>query len=230
MLALLLASGLHDAFRMEALRGDPAAAAALYSESLAEPAAPCAGAVGLGRCLERLGRDREAAGAYAWALEQEGASETDAAAAVAGVCRTAPELLESFETAPGRWLLPRSEVGAAIEGAFGILGQIKVEPYLEKGGQVGGLLLRSVEEGSLPARRGFRPYDIVRRIQGRPVTSSGADEILSLLASLRNEPVVEVELERLGGRATLRYEILDDRALLRRRGPFPKPAWRLSPP
>lgn len=217
-------AALHEAFRLEAFAGDPLAAAGRYAGALEDPASAPAAGLGLGRCLERLGHRPEAARAFGWALSASAPGTAEEAGALAGIRRGAPAWLESAETAPGSWILSRAEVEEAVAGAFQILGQLKVEPYKERDGRVGGLLLRAVGNGSLVARRGFQPYDILRSVNRRPLTSSGAAEILALLAALKDEPLVEVEIERLGEARTLRFEILRDRDLALRHGPFPKPA------
>lgn len=221
LLLVLAAAPLHEAFRLETLAGDPAAAAALYATLPGEPAA----VLGLGRCLERLGRKPEAARAYGALLARRDLDAADAAAALEGIARTEPAWLESREAKPGAWLLSRAEVEEAVAGAFRLMSRLKVEPYLERDGAVGGLLLRSLEADALPARRGLKAYDLIRRINGRPLTSSGAAEIIALLGALKDEAVVEVELERLGNALTLRYEILSPRDLVLRQGPFPEPAF-----
>jgi hypothetical protein len=219
----------HEAFRREALAGDPGAAAACYAGLLDEPSSRAAAGLGLARCLERLDRRAEAAAACGWVLALPGLLEEERAGALAGIARNAPDWLLSTERSPDRWTLSKAEVRDAVAGAFRILSEIKIEPYLERDGLVGGLLLRSVGDGSLPARRGLKPYDLIRRINGRPLTSTGAQEILSLLGSLKDEPVVEVEIERLGTPLTLRYEILPDPDLVARHGPFPRPAFTEVP-
>ncbi len=216
-------SPLHEAFRLEALSGELPAAAARYAAALDTPASSSAAGLGLGRCLERLGRHQEAALAFGWVASLPRLGLGEEARALAGAARCAPGWLQSTETAPGHWVLSRTEVQDVVAGAFQILSRLKVEPYLERDGRVGGLMLRAVEADCLVARRGLKPYDIVRSVNRRPLTSSGATEILSLLAVLKDEPLVEVEIERLGEAMTLRFEILRDRDLVLRHGPFPRP-------
>ncbi len=215
---------LHEAFRLE-VAGEYEAAAARYTVAIDDaPGSEVQAALGLGRCLERLERREQAASAFGWALSRPGTSARETASALAGVGRDAPAWIASREASPGVWILSRAEALDAVAGSFQILSQLKVEPYLERDGRVGGLMLRSVAPDCLVARRGFQAYDIVRRVNRRPLTSSGADEILALLGALKDEPWVEVEIERLGEARTLRFEILDDRGLALRRGPFPRPA------
>lgn len=226
----------HEAFRLETLAGDPGTAAACYAGLLLDEDGPspsnirAAAGLGLARCLERLDRRAEAAAACGWVLALPGLLEWERAGALAGITRNAPDWLLSTERSPDRWTLSKAEVRDAVAGAFRILSEIKIEPYLERDGLVGGLLVRSVGDGSLPGRRGLRPYDLIRRINGRPLTSTGAQEILSLLGSLKDEPVVEVEIERLGIPLSLRYEILPDTDLVARHGPFPRPTFTEVPP
>ncbi len=103
-----------------------------------------------------------------------------------------------WRIAPGEW----REVANDLETRLA-----EVSPAVVYGasGEVAGLRLGEVLEGSLAWERGFRKGDIVHRVMGEPVSST--ERIRTLLEEHASSDRVVVEVDRYGTRITMVFEL-----------------------
>jgi hypothetical protein len=114
------------------------------------------------------------------------------------------ELTEAREVRPGTWELPQSEKEHITQNAREILESVGVEDYSE--GAIRGLKLTSLPGDSLPAQRGFQEGDIIKSVNGQPI-SSQADLINYSKKMGDRLTVVRVEYYRQGKLMSSTYRV-----------------------
>ena len=85
-----------------------------------------------------------------------------------------------------------------------ILKDVFIVPVVRKGETVG-FKFRYVKPGSLLYKYGLRSGDLILSVNGRPIRT--VEEAFKIYNILRNENLVQVEIERRGKRKVLVYEI-----------------------
>ena len=103
---------------------------------------------------------------------------------------------------PGRCILPRTVLDAALRDPASIARQARVMPSV-RDGEVRGFKLYAIRPGSLPWDLGLKNGDLLRSANGLPL--AGVDQAMAAYAKLRGSDAVVLEIERKG--ETLRKEI-----------------------
>jgi len=110
---------------------------------------------------------------------------------------------EAREVRPGTWEIPTSERDHIQQNAREILDQIGVEDYSE--GSIQGLKLSSLPGDSLPAQRGFQEGDIIKSVNGTPITSQS--DLINYSKKMEKIAVVRVEYYRQGKLMSSTYRV-----------------------
>ncbi|MBI4612307.1 MAG: PDZ domain-containing protein [Planctomycetes bacterium] len=116
--------------------------------------------------------------------------------------------VKSEQVDPDHWKIAPEEwenVGRNLQSYL-----TEVEPAVIMGtdGDVLGLKLQNVKEGSLAWQRGFRTGDIVQRVNGDAVTS--VDDLNKLVEKYKGNARVFVLVDRFGRRLTMTFELLTE--------------------
>ena len=107
---------------------------------------------------------------------------------------------------PNRWILDPKERDYIAANADRLLEEVDLQPYAP-GGNVQGFRVDGLPSNSLMAQRGIQPGDVIKSINGRPVTSrEGASEIMSD-PTVRASGAVRVEIERAGRVLTQEFSL-----------------------
>ncbi len=80
----------------------------------------------------------------------------------------------------------------------------RIVPFMEEGRPVG-FRLYGIRQTSLAGRLGLQNGDLVRSVNGRPLTTP--EEALNVYAELSSAPTIDVEIERRGQPLQLRYRV-----------------------
>ncbi len=113
-------------------------------------------------------------------------------------------LAEAREVRPGNWEIPASEKEYITENAREILDQVGVEDYSE--GAVRGLKITALAGDSLPAQRGFQEGDVVKSVNGQPITSQA--DLINFAKKMGDRlTVVRVEYYRQGKLMSTVYRV-----------------------
>ncbi|MBI4616294.1 MAG: PDZ domain-containing protein [Planctomycetes bacterium] len=107
---------------------------------------------------------------------------------------------DHWKIAPDEWV----EVGNNLKSYAS-----DVEPVVVMGkdGDVLGLKLQNVKEGSLAWQRGFRTGDIVQRVNGDAVTS--VEDLSTLMEKHKATAQVFIQVDRVGRRLTMTFELAE---------------------
>lgn len=124
----------------------------------------------------------------------EGA-EGETAAGEPGAEAGGEPLTEPREVRPGNWELPASEKDYITANARDILDSVGVEDYSE--GSIQGLKISSLPGDAYPAKYGFQEGDIVKSVNGQPISSQS--DLINYSKKMGDRlTVVRVEYYRQG--------------------------------
>ncbi len=103
------------------------------------------------------------------------------------------------------WIVDRREVEQATANLSQLITQIRVVPNLDANRQADGFKVFSIRPGSLFSKIGLRNGDILKEVNGIPM--SGVDQAYQALTGLQGESSIQVNLVRQNEPVTLSYEI-----------------------
>lgn len=103
-----------------------------------------------------------------------------------------------------RYRIPPEDLGNAFENMNHLLTQVRMVPNFTNG-EPDGFKLLSVKSGSLIHRSGLRDGDIIKRVNGIEIDSP--EKAFEIYDQVKNEPTINVEIERRGGKKTFTYEV-----------------------
>ena len=121
----------------------------------------------------------------------------DAEGTVAAVTAPPPPIVQS--TGPDRQLVDRRQLQQQM-GRPEFLNQALIVPNPD-----GGFLVRQVQAGSLYEKLGLRPGDVIRNVNGQPLTSM--DDVMRLYQQFGTAQRVLVDVQRQGKNETLYYDM-----------------------
>ncbi len=121
----------------------------------------------------------------------------DAESGAAGVVVPPPPIVQSVGT--DRQLVDRRQLQQQL-GRPEFLNQALIVPNPD-----GGFLVRQVQAGSLYEKLGLRPGDVIRNVNGQPLTSM--DDVMRLYQQFGTAQRVLVDVQRQGRSETLYYDM-----------------------
>jgi general secretion pathway protein C len=117
--------------------------------------------------------------------------------AAAGVALPPPPIVQSVGT--DRTLVDRRQLQQQL-GRPEFLNQALIVPNPD-----GGFLVRQVQAGSLYEKLGLRPGDVIRNVNGQPLTNM--DDVMRLYQQFGTAQRVLVDVQRQGRNETLYYDM-----------------------
>ena len=121
----------------------------------------------------------------------------DVEGTAAGVTAPPPPIVQP--TGPDRQLVDRRQLQQQM-GRPEFLNQALIVPNPD-----GGFLVRQVQAGSLYEKLGLRPGDVIRNVNGQPLTSM--DDVMRLYQQFGTAQRVLVDVQRQGKNETLYYDM-----------------------
>jgi general secretion pathway protein C len=121
----------------------------------------------------------------------------DAEGGAAGVAAPAPPIVQPLGT--DRQIVDRRQLQQQL-GRPEFLNQALIVPNPD-----GGFLVRQVQAGSLYEKLGLRPGDVIRNVNGQPLTSM--DDVMRLYQQFGTAQRVLVDVQRQGRSETLYYDM-----------------------
>ena len=100
--------------------------------------------------------------------------------------------------------LKRSQIERSVENVNELMKQVKIRPHTENG-QAAGLMLSSIQRGSIFRRMGLRSGDIITGVNGSSLVS--VDDALKLYENLKSSSNMSIEIKRRGRNRTIDYNI-----------------------
>ena len=104
------------------------------------------------------------------------------------------------------YALSRDEVMNVVQNMSQFMTQLRARPHFQNG-KPSGFLLTNIKAGSLVGQLGIKNGDILKGINGQAITRP--DELIQAYQQLQNEDMIQLEIERKGGRQTFTYTIHD---------------------
>ncbi len=99
---------------------------------------------------------------------------------------------------------PRSEIDAQLGNLRNLLTQALAKPVM-RGGQMVGFELVQIQKGSFYEKAGMREHDIIKRVNGEPITD--AAKAMALLGDIKNMATLGLTVERGGKDTEINYDI-----------------------
>jgi general secretion pathway protein C len=103
----------------------------------------------------------------------------------------------------GTTVISRSEVDAGLQDMGSLLRQAQIRPYFEAG-VPNGFLISNIRPGSLYQKMGAVDGDIIQEVNGRPIRT--ADDVMSLLNTIKAGSTMSMTIKRGGSQQTLNYQ------------------------
>lgn len=100
--------------------------------------------------------------------------------------------------------LKRSQIESSVENVNELMKQVKIRPHTENG-QAAGLMLSSIQRGSIFRRMGLRSGDIITGVNGSSLVS--VDDALKLYENMKSSSNMSIEIKRRGRNRTIDYNI-----------------------
>ncbi len=105
------------------------------------------------------------------------------------------------------WELDARELDFVAGNADSILGQVKLRPYANEGGEIAGLVLDDVSPGSFAAERGFLKGDVVKTVDGQTLTSIDDIKKLADAPDVEKKGSITISVERAGRKIDMVFKI-----------------------
>ena len=105
----------------------------------------------------------------------------------------------------------RSDLNDKLKKLPEILSEARVMPH-KQGGEIVGFRFVSIDKGSILRDLGFEKGDIIKQVNGSPVTS--AEEALELFEQLKGESGVNLLVQKQGKDVELKYKVEEDAPVL----------------
>ena len=99
--------------------------------------------------------------------------------------------------------VPGVEVKKSMENFSAVLKQARVVPYTGKDGT--GFQIRSIRPGSIFQRIGLLNFDVIKAVNGKPLTT--ADQAVRLLTMFQNEKEITLDVRRRGREIKMNFTI-----------------------
>lgn len=103
-----------------------------------------------------------------------------------------------------RYKIPRETVDHSVGNLSQLLTQMRAIPNIQNG-RTNGFALSEIEPGSVFDEMGFEEGDVLRSINGQPLTDPS--QAMSMMNALRNASQITVQVLRDGELVTLTYQI-----------------------
>jgi len=100
--------------------------------------------------------------------------------------------------------LKRSQIESSIKNVNQLMKQVKIRPHTENG-QAAGLMLSSIQRGSIFRRMGLRSGDVITGVNGSSLVS--VDDALKLYENMKSSSNMSIEIKRRGRNRTIDYNI-----------------------
>lgn len=97
-----------------------------------------------------------------------------------------------------------SSVDYLTENINKVITQVRIIPYFESG-EAAGFRFAAIRPGSVFSELGFTSGDVIKQINGVPLTSP--EKIYTIFQNLKDEKRIEVDILRRGQKKTVGYEI-----------------------
>lgn len=108
---------------------------------------------------------------------------------------------------PHYWHISQQEREYILASEEQLAQQVKVRPFMPSG-DFEGILVEDVQPGSIFAQRGLRPQDIIRKVNGQPITSMEHAGAVYDSEKQKGASSVTVEILRNGAPVSLRYDLI----------------------
>lgn len=109
-----------------------------------------------------------------------------------------------IQASNGTFTVPEDEVTQALANLPVLLSQARAVPYFRNGQSIG-MRLYAIKAGSLYEKLGLKNSDIIKQINGSPVTDP--TKALKLFEDLKSQRQIGVQVEREGQDVQLQYQI-----------------------
>jgi len=100
--------------------------------------------------------------------------------------------------------LKRSQIENSVKNVNELMKQVKIRPHTENG-QAAGLMLSSIQRGSIFRRMGLRSGDVITGVNGSNLVS--VDDALKLYENMKSSSNMSIEIKRRGRNRTIDYNI-----------------------
>ncbi len=100
--------------------------------------------------------------------------------------------------------LKRSQIESSVKNVNELLKQVKIRPHTENG-RAAGLMLSSIQRGSIFRRMGLRSGDVVTGVNGSSLVS--VDDALKIYENMKSSSNMSIEIKRRGRNRTIDYNI-----------------------
>ncbi|MBW2606247.1 MAG: PDZ domain-containing protein [Deltaproteobacteria bacterium] len=100
--------------------------------------------------------------------------------------------------------LKRSQIESSIKNVNELMKQVKIRPHTENG-QAAGLMLSSIQRGSIFRRMGLRSGDVITGVNGSSIVS--VDDALKIYETMKSSSSMSIELKRRGRNRIIDYNI-----------------------
>ena len=100
--------------------------------------------------------------------------------------------------------LKRSQIESSVKNVNELMKQVKIRPHTENG-QAAGLMLSSIQRGSIFRRMGLRSGDVITGVNGNSLVS--VDDALKLYENMKSSSNMSIEIKRRGRNRTIDYNI-----------------------
>ncbi|MCZ7586374.1 MAG: hypothetical protein M5R36_25290 [Deltaproteobacteria bacterium] len=108
------------------------------------------------------------------------------------------------EVGEGQFVVSQDLFQEAFSNPAKIMKGAAVVPFFEKGG-IAGFRLKRIRKNSVYSKLGLEQNDVLRRING--IEISGIDDIMKVMASMRDARRFSLDLTRNGQRRSFTYEV-----------------------
>ena len=100
--------------------------------------------------------------------------------------------------------LKRSQIENSVKNVNELMKQVKIRPHTENG-QAAGLMLSSIQRGSIFRRMGLRSGDVITGVNGSSLVS--VDDALKIYENMKSSSNMSIEIKRRGRNRTIDYNI-----------------------
>jgi len=100
--------------------------------------------------------------------------------------------------------LKRSQIESSVKNVNELMKQVKIRPHTENG-QAAGLMLSSIQRGSIFRRMGLRSGDVITGVNGSSLVS--VDDALKIYENMKSSSNMSIEIKRRGRNRTIDYNI-----------------------
>ena len=114
---------------------------------------------------------------------------------------------ESYLVVDDPFVITQEQLHYYVENLSTLLSEVRLLNHYDSDGSVDGLLVAEMAPGSVFSKRGFSPGDIIKEVDGTPLTD--ASQLTAIAQTIVKEdlPFVDVTIERDGEEDILVYEL-----------------------